>query len=80
MVIFDEHLPLAWGQLVTAYSQLAVRADVALLTGPPEHVGTGVGGVGEHGMNRMIGGLHPGDLGGVQIAGRLQRELQVLLP
>jgi hypothetical protein len=65
MVIFDEHLPLALRQLTAADAHLAVLTEVALLAGLAEHVGARIGGMGEHGVHRVIGRLDPGDLGAV---------------
>jgi hypothetical protein len=74
VVICDEHLPLALRQLPTPDPHLAVLAEVALLAGFAEHVGTGIGRVGEHGVHRVVGRLDPGDLGAEQVGGRLQTE------
>ena len=79
VVLGDEYLPLALGQLAAADAQHAVLAEVALLAGLAEHVGARVGGVGEHVVHRVVGRLDPGDLLAAQVGGRLQREAQALL-
>ena len=80
-MIGDEHLPLVLGQPTLAGAQDAVFADVAFAAGAPEGVGAGVGGVGEHVVHGMVGGLDPGEFTAVagDVADGLQRQLQALV-
>jgi len=79
MVLGDEYLPLALGQLAAAGAQHAILAEAAPLAGLAEHVGAGVGGVSEHVVHRVVGRLDPHDLLSAQVSGRLQRKAQTLL-
>jgi hypothetical protein len=62
-------------------AQLAVFAQVTVLTRAPVDVGPGIAGMGQRGVHRVIGGLDPGDLRGTatQVSGGLQRPAQALL-
>ena len=83
VVIGDEDLPLVAGQAAAALAQRAARVKVAFLAGPAVDVRAGIGRVGQRGVHRMIGRLHPGDLrypaAAPGIGDLLQRPAQALL-
>ena len=62
MMLGDEDLPLVLWQPTLAYPQVAVFTDIAVGACPAEDVGAGIGGVGQRGVHRVVGRLHPGDL------------------
>jgi hypothetical protein len=81
MVAGDEHLPLVSWQVTAAGAQPAALINVPFGPGPPVGVGAGVGRMPQRRQHRLIGRLHPGDLGkpSAHGSGLLQRPAQVLL-
>ena len=80
VVVDDADLPLVAGQHLSPHPRCAVGADVAVLTGPAEDVGAGVGGVGQDVVHRVVGRVDPDDLGGRRdVAILAQRQLQPLV-
>src|SRR5262249_38326880 len=64
VVVDDAALPLVAGQHLSPHPRCAVGADVAVLTGPAEDVGAGVGGVGQDVVHRVVGRVDPDGLRG----------------
>ncbi len=64
MVVVNEHARLVSRQKVHALSHLPGLINVALALGPAVYVGAGVGRVGEHHVDSVVGGGYPPDLGG----------------
>ncbi len=80
VMIDDQHLPFVLRQPMAAGAQLPIGVDAAVGAGAAEGVGARVGGMGEHGVHRMVGRRHPGDLlAAGDVAMPLQREPQPLI-
>ena len=79
-MVGDTDLPLGWRQHAAADPQDPVVADLFDLAGSAEGVGARVGGVGEDGVDRVIGRVDPHDLGGRRhVSVLVQRQLQALV-
>src|SRR5680860_1047833 len=82
VVVGDEDLPLILGDLATPGTQRPVVVDVALHAGASVDVGAGIGGMGQGGVDRVVGRLHPGDVrwpAAAHVTGGLQRPAQPLV-
>ena len=80
MVAGNEHLPLVGWQVTAAGPQPAVLVDIPLGPGPAIYVRAGVGRMPQRREHRLIGRLHPGNLGQSPAHGSgLLRPAQVLL-
>ncbi len=81
-MIGDKDLPLALRQPTFPDPQVAVVGDVALPACAAKDVRASVGGMGQRGVHRMVGGLHPGDLREpvAPVAVALQRPAQLVVP
>lgn len=76
MVVFDQDLPLLAGQDPAAGPDLAISAQAAFELRPAVDIGAGIGRVGQHVVDGVVGRLDPPDLGAVQIRRRGQRPFQ----
>ena len=63
MVAGNEHLPLVGWQVTAAGPQPAVLVGIPLGPGPAIYVRAGVGRMPQRRQYRLLGRLHPGDLG-----------------
>jgi hypothetical protein len=79
MVVLDQDLPLLARQDPAAGPDLAVLAEAAFELGPAVDIRAGIGRMGQHVMDGVVGRLDPPDVGAVQVGRRGQRPSQALL-
>lgn len=60
MVVHDQHLPVAAVQPAGAGAQHTVVVEAAFAAGATIDIGASVGRMGEHTVDRRVGGCHPG--------------------